>query len=197
MIIVGANMGVSRMTREHIGIAFSLRIPFFVVLTKIDICPGNIYKQTMQKLMKVLKSQKLKRKPVVVKSDKEIVFCAKTMKTNAVCPVFAVSNVTGKGLEKVTKFLSLIKNRVKMNKLIKEADAPIEYDIHENFLVPGVGLVVSGIMKAGKAKLNNKLLLGPDKNKKFRAVVIKSIHINRKGVDEVEAGSSAVLTYDL
>jgi len=44
MIIVGSNMGISRMTIEHINISLALRIPFFVVITKIDICPENIFK---------------------------------------------------------------------------------------------------------------------------------------------------------
>ena len=43
MIIVGSNMGISKMTIEHINISLALRIPFFVVITKIDICPKNIF----------------------------------------------------------------------------------------------------------------------------------------------------------
>ena len=39
MIIVGANMGVQRMTKEHLGIAIALKIPLYVILTKIDIAP--------------------------------------------------------------------------------------------------------------------------------------------------------------
>ena len=43
MLVVGANMGVSRMTKEHIGIAISLKIPIFVVVTKIDVAPESVY----------------------------------------------------------------------------------------------------------------------------------------------------------
>jgi GTPase len=43
MILVGANMGLSTMTKEHIGIALSLKIPIYVVITKIDIAPKEIY----------------------------------------------------------------------------------------------------------------------------------------------------------
>ena len=39
MVIVGANMGVQRMTKEHLGIAIALKIPLYVILTKIDIAP--------------------------------------------------------------------------------------------------------------------------------------------------------------
>lgn len=50
MIIIGLNMGISRMTWEHLGLVFYLKIPFFVVLTKIDLCPDNIYKETINDL---------------------------------------------------------------------------------------------------------------------------------------------------
>ena len=31
VIIVGANMGVSRMTKEHLGVAIALKIPLIIV----------------------------------------------------------------------------------------------------------------------------------------------------------------------
>jgi GTPase len=39
LLVVGSNMGVQMMTREHISIACALNIPMFVAVTKIDICP--------------------------------------------------------------------------------------------------------------------------------------------------------------
>jgi elongation factor 1-alpha len=56
MIVVGANMGVSRMTREHLGISLALGVPIFFVITKIDLAPPNIYEETVNTLMKILKS---------------------------------------------------------------------------------------------------------------------------------------------
>jgi len=43
MLVIGANMGVSRMTKEHIGITMALRIPMFVVITKLDLAPETVY----------------------------------------------------------------------------------------------------------------------------------------------------------
>lgn len=56
MIVVGANMGVSRMTREHLGISLALNIPIFIIITKIDIAPPDVYAETIKTLMKILKS---------------------------------------------------------------------------------------------------------------------------------------------
>jgi elongation factor 1-alpha len=38
------------MTREHIGIAMALKIPMFVVVTKIDLAPTEVYNQTIATL---------------------------------------------------------------------------------------------------------------------------------------------------
>ena len=56
MIVVGANMGVSRMTREHLGITLALGVPLFFVITKIDLAPQSIYEETVNTLLKILKS---------------------------------------------------------------------------------------------------------------------------------------------
>jgi GTPase len=56
MIIVGANMGVSRMTKEHLGISLALKVPIFIVITKVDVAPENVYEDTKNTLIKILKS---------------------------------------------------------------------------------------------------------------------------------------------
>ena len=37
MIVMGANMGVSKITSEHLGITNALSLPLFVVITKTDL----------------------------------------------------------------------------------------------------------------------------------------------------------------
>lgn len=64
MIVVGANAGIQRMTREHLGIALALHVPVFIVVTKIDMTPEPIYKQSMQQLCKLLKSSAAKKLPL-------------------------------------------------------------------------------------------------------------------------------------
>ena len=57
---------------------------------------------------------------------------------------------------------------------------PFQFEINENFVVEGVGLVLSGIVRSGMAKLGDHCLLGPDKIKNFKQVTIKSIHVSRQ-----------------
>lgn len=56
MIVVGANMGVSRMTKEHLGISLALKVPIFIVITKIDISPPEVYEKSRDTLVKILRS---------------------------------------------------------------------------------------------------------------------------------------------
>ena len=49
LVIVGLNMGVSRMTREHLGLAAALDVTPIVVCTKNDIAPPEIAKATLER----------------------------------------------------------------------------------------------------------------------------------------------------
>lgn len=50
LVIVGANMGVSRMTREHIGISTALGLPLIIAVTKLDLAPPDIAKATLEQV---------------------------------------------------------------------------------------------------------------------------------------------------
>lgn len=60
-------------------------------------------------------------------------------------------------------------------------------------MVEGVGLVLSGIVRSGVARLNQSCFLGPDKVKNFKSVGIKSIHVSRQNTDQAVAGDLACL----
>ena len=57
----------------------------------------------------------------------------------------------------------------------------------------GVGTVVSGLIRKGKAGINKYVWLGPDRQNEFKIVQIKSIHINRTIAEEGEKGDFATL----
>ena len=50
-VVVAANMGVLKMTREHLGITLGMNVPFFIVLTKIDLAPENVTKRTINDII--------------------------------------------------------------------------------------------------------------------------------------------------
>ena len=112
MILVGANMGLSAMTKEHIGIALSLKIPIYVVITKVDIAPNEVYKNNLERIKKLLRMPICGKVPVEVKSDTDIKELASSIDQNVITPIFSVSNVTGDGLDQLKKFLALVPSRV-------------------------------------------------------------------------------------
>ena len=93
---IGSNAGIVGMTKEHLGLALALSVPVFVVITKIDMCPPNVLQETLQLLVKVLKSPGCRKVPVIVKSPDDVVLSATNFVTERLCPVFQVSNVTGR-----------------------------------------------------------------------------------------------------
>ena len=101
MVIVGANMGVSRMTKEHLGITLALKIPLFIVITKIDIAPKNVYDETLNTLVKIMKNPNVNKAPIVVKEQDDVKNFADKLTSNKVAPIFTISNVTGEGLPKL------------------------------------------------------------------------------------------------
>ena len=65
-LLVGANAGVVGMCKEHLGVALALKVPVFFVVTKVDICPEHILKQSLQQLSGVLKRPGVRKRPFLV-----------------------------------------------------------------------------------------------------------------------------------
>lgn len=191
MLIIGANHGLIGMCKEHLGIALALKVPCFFVITKIDICPEHIFKNTMKSLHAILKKPGVKKIPILVRNQDDVMTCARNFASDTIAPIFHTSSVTGEGLDLLREFLNLIPQRYQwFHKMTQEP----EFIIDETFAVPGVGTVVAGTCKSGVIGVNSTLLLGPDiGDASFNPTSIKSIHYKRMTVDKVVAGQTAAL----
>jgi len=193
LIVVGANMGVSKMTKEHIQIAAALKVPLFVVITKIDIAPANVLADTMKQLQKLVK-KKAGKKCVRTKTTEEVdsVFEYDRMLERKLCPVFQISAVEGAGLDVLNYFLAQLKPRKAWEHKKKHIKGDIcEYEIDETFAVRGVGLVVSGVVTVGKFEDNDKTFIGPFSDGSFKEILLKSIHQKRVPVGQCIAGETS------
>lgn len=191
MIVVNANAGFQRMSREHLGIALALSIPIFVAVTKIDIAPQNVFEENMVILQRLLKSNAVKKQPIVVKNEVDLESTFRDHTPDKVCPIFCISNVTGEGLELLRQFLRQVRARLQDNELFRPPSDPVEFHIDGVFTVSGVGIVVSGLMRGGRIQPNQQLLLGPDKAGQFKPVLVRTIHYKRVAADAVESGQAA------
>lgn len=138
LIVVGANAGLSKMTKEHLGIALALEIPFFVVITKIDMVDRETVKKTIFEIKKILKASFVNKKAFLIQSENleamkpsvdcredeaRFVDCSKELgpdesgiisqavqmiQTNEICPIFQVSSMTGQGYDLLARFINCL-----------------------------------------------------------------------------------------
>lgn len=189
VIMVGANMGVTRMTREHIFLCVALNIPFVLVISKIDIVKDrqNVLNQTIEDIKKILKIPGIRKVAYKIKSYEDVLLTIKNKENQTLVPMFMISNVTGENIDLLKNYLNLT-NKNKAYDFSKTSD--VEYHIDTIFQVNGVGTVVGGHLKSGSVKVGDKLYLGPN-NKNYEVYTIKSIHVKKTLVDEVSCNSYA------
>jgi GTPase len=190
LIVIGANMGVTRMTKEHIGLSIALKLPMIFVVTKIDICPENVLKETLNSINKILKLPGVRKLPYMIKNEDDVITCSKNVVSDRISPIFLVSHVTGENLDLLKQFINLLPLRRDWE---SQLDKKSEYFIDQTFYVTGVGTVVSGIVTQGTISVNDTLTLGPDGNGLWKRVQIKGIHCKRNQVKSVHAGQTASL----
>ena len=191
VILIGTNMGVQRMTKEHLGIVISLNIPFFIVFTKVDIAPKEVKEKTVNTFTSLLKTG-LQKSVFNVKSEKDAEFAAKNVPMGNLVPIFQVSTVTGEGLEDLKYFLSQLipKNSINAElSLLKTAKDKTEV-LLDNAFNTKVGCIHAGVVIAGKLEVNQKLLLGPTQDGFFKPVQIREIQFLRVTVNEICCGNS-------
>jgi GTPase len=191
MILVGANMGVSLMTREHLLLTFILKIPFIVVITKTDLAPENVLENTLNDITKVIKKYKPEHSLSYVESpdDYNIYYRAHLNKAKKI-PYFMISNTTGENIPLITNYLKSLEIYHDWDCLKENETMFIVEDIYS---VNGVGLVTSGTLNSGVIKKGEKFMIGPIDGT-FHEVIVKSIHDNYKTlIDNLSAGCSGCI----
>ena len=194
IILIGTNMGVQRMTKEHLGIVISLGIPFFIVFTKIDIAPKEVKDKTINTFTTILRTG-LQKIVFNVKSKDEAAFAAKDIIGGSLVPIFQVSTVTGEGIEDLKTFLSKLTPKFPNNNefsLLKTPKDKTEMLLDHAFNTK-VGCIYAGVIVSGKIEVNQKLLIGPTVEGDFKMVQIREIQFLRVTVNELCCGNSCSL----
>jgi GTPase len=136
------------MTKEHLGLALALQVPVFIIVTKIDMCPPNVLQETLSQITKILKSSGCRKIPMFINSMEDVLVTSENFVNERICPIFQVSNVTGQNLDLLKTFLNILQT---CGTEKYDANKPVEFQITDDFSVPGVGTVVSGVMMSGKS----------------------------------------------
>ncbi len=185
MLVVAANNGLLTMGREHLGVAAALRIPVFAVVTKVDLAARPVLEATLRELADA--ARRAGRKVFPVRGRLDAYRAAELVSSGAVMPVFLVSSVTGRGLESLVAFLSVLPPRRGRG----GEESPLLMYVDDKFNVRGVGTVVAGVVEAGVAREDSWVYLGPFRDGSWRRVRIKSIHVSRVPVSAARPGDEA------
>tara|TARA_B110000208_G_scaffold155224_1_gene188117 strand:- start:2771 stop:3970 length:1200 start_codon:yes stop_codon:yes gene_type:complete len=191
IIVIGSNMGLNKITREHIGLMLYLKIPFIIVVTKLDICPTNVYERTMNNIKKKLNLPLFNKKSFIINDKNDIDTYFKIGNIESLIPVISISNKTGKNIDQLKIILDNLKYRKKWE-LDKDSGSMMYIDTV--FVVNGIGMILAGTVK-GDIKLNDKLWIGPIENR-YVQIRVKSIHNNFRqnvsGLIDEEYGCLAI-----
>ena len=147
--------------------------------------PANILEATITQLSKILRSNGCKKIPLFVNNIEDVMVGSGSFISERICPIFQVSNVSGKNLDLLKLFLNLLPSNA--NDKYKTSTA-VEYQITDTFSVPGVGTVVNGTVLSGIVHVGDSLLLGPDLQGVFTPTIVKSIQRKRINVPCARAG---------
>ena len=184
LIVVSGNRGILRMTREHMFLCNAFKIPFAVVVTKMDMAENckDVFRETMNGIKSFVKEAPLRRTPLVVKKAEDVLCAALHTKSESITPIFKISNVSQDGHDYIRKYLNLLQRG--KNRSIGNA---VELRIDSVWTISGVGLVVGGQLLAGTVRVNSKLSIGP-LQREYRQVTVRSIHCKRVPLQQVDSG---------
>ena len=172
IVVIGANTEITKLTREHLGILLYLNIPFIITITKIDLTPKDIYQNLCTQLKKLLGKTNFGKILYFINNDKETDDYVNNMLGNPdIIPIVSISNKIGTNIDNLHQILYLLPHREKWTSI----NGSIYY-VDGKFVVPGIGLVVSGTNKGNSINVKQKMYLGPFENNTFKEVVIRSIH---------------------
>ncbi|XP_008547414.1 GTP-binding protein 2 [Microplitis demolitor] len=175
--------------QEHMALCLALRLPFFIVVTKIDL--GFCERKTLEQLESAVRSQGCDETLVLMNGMETR---TRTLDYGSQIPVFTVSSVTGAGLEDLTQFIRELPSE---SESLEMETGECLFQIDETFKVAGLpDPVLGGLLVKGTIAPGARLLVGPLPDGEFSHVKVVSLHRNKAPCCLVRASQSASLTLE-
>jgi elongation factor 1-alpha len=180
LLVVAANDGVTRTTREHLGILLAMDLPVIIAITKSDMVAEERIRAIISEISTTLRS--VGRIPILVRDVKETARIGKLIsERDIVVPLIETSSITLEGYDILENLLY----RLPKKSILKE-DFLMYVD--RLYRVTGVGTVLSGCVKSGEIREGDEAYLGPFHDGSFRKVKAQSIEMHYYRVSSAEAG---------
>ncbi|MFC7069386.1 GTPBP1 family GTP-binding protein [Halobaculum lipolyticum] len=178
LLVVAADDGPTKTTREHLGILLAMELPTLVAITKVDAAPDGRVEEVEREVESMLRD--VGKTPLLV--ERHGVATAVDEVGDGVVPVLLTSAVTRQGLPELDRMLETLPKRA------DDADADFRMYVDRAYDVKGVGAVASGTIRSGEVEAGDELLLGPMPDGSFREVEVRSIEMHYHRVDKARAG---------
>lgn len=137
------------MTLEHLGLTEGLSLPFFFILTKIDVALEKKKEQTKKRVEKAMSNDRFKKQVVFVSERKDVdAINMKNIESGFTVPVFICSAKTGEGIDSLRYFLSKIppsiaRSNVAQGSVVNPA-ITTKMVVDDKFFSKTVGIILSG-----------------------------------------------------
>ena len=178
LLVVAADDGPTKTTREHLGILLAMELPTIVTITKADVVADDRLETVEREVERLLRD--VDRTPLSV--DRYGVETAVEELGDSVVPILRTSAVTMDGLDDLDSMFE----RLPTTTTHKREDFRMYID--RTYSVTGVGAVASGTIDSGSVEPDDELLLGPMPDGSFREVEVRSIEMHHHRVDRATAG---------
>jgi len=188
-----------------LGILLYLKIPIIITITKVDLAPKQVYQNLCNQLKKLLGRQTYGKVLYFISdSDQKDIetdnYLNHMLGNQDIMPIISISNKDGTNIENLHRILYSIPPRDKWSHV--KTSGSVFY-IDSVFIVPGIGLVVSGTNKGNSIKIKQKMYIGPfnsssSREGTFKEIIIKSIHNSiKQNIEETSQGCQSCLALKL
>ncbi|SDG03277.1 elongation factor 1-alpha [Halorubrum xinjiangense] len=178
LLVVAADDGPTKTTREHLGILLATELPTIVAVTKADAVTDERLAEVEREVESMLRDAG--QTPLLV--DRHGVDTAVAEVGDGVVPLLRTSAVTKDGVETLDRLFERLPKRATPDR------ETFRMYVDRSYKVTGVGAVASGTVNSGTVETGDELLLGPMPDGSFREVEVRSIEMHYHRVDKATAG---------
>jgi len=177
-VLIEAKAGITEMTKEHIHLVSSSGKRLVIVITQVDGCPEATLDRTRARIRSAFK-----RCPVIsINSEKDIDMYVENV--NGFIPIIETSSVSGHNIDILRKLI----RRLPILRNIGLATDPLSVVVDRVYMVHGIGKVVSGYVKSGSCRVNDNIIIGPNKSGQYLKGSVKSIYYIYHPTDVAKEG---------
>ena len=190
LLVINASAGLAGTSREHFEILLTLKLPFLIVVNKIDLVSETECKSLIHSLNSLVGGLK------VINSSADIDDHFTTPDDRRIALV-KCSCVSGESIaliyEFVSRFINETPNVFNSFRGIRQTVKPFEFLIQDVFYQTEETAVIGGLLLAdGQLNRNDEILVGPTASGQFvesRVLSIQRYKVTMNGLKENQSGS--------